>query len=436
MTTAAPAIRVETREELVSLLQEAAELEHGLTCSYLFAAFSLKGGETDGLTPDQAEAVGRWRKLVAEVAEQEMLHLALVSNLLTAIGAAPHLRRPAFPQRSRYYPAGITVELRRFDEATLTRFIHLERPEGVEAEEVAAGPEPEQAEAPEAAPGALRAPEDGVEEVPAEAYSTVGQLYQAIEDGFAHLVEKRGEADVFIGPPRAQATEAHFPFPELVAVTDLSSARRALEVLVTQGEGVRGDWTEAHYGRFLRIREELRDLSRRDPGFEPAWPVLANPVGHEPPGGAKDRLVEDPLTAAVMELFDGCYELMTTMLLRFFAHTDEPEDALTALARSTVGLMEAALRPLGQVLVALPAGASHGGATAGPSFEFYRSVTLLPHRRAAWLVFHERLVELAAFAERLGQQDGPDVLARVGAGLTAAAARLEPHLERRPLLPA
>ena len=432
----APALRIETREELVSLLYEAAELEHGLVCSYLFTAFTLKD-EGDGLDAEQAEAVRRWRDLIIAVALEEMLHLALVSNLLTAVGAAPHMRRPAFPQVSRYYPAGITIELRRFSDATLTRFVHLERPEGVEIEdEVRADPAVElDGDAPDVAPGALRTPDDAVEEVPPEAYATVGHLYQAIEDGICLLVERRGEADVFIGPPEAQATAAYFRFPNLVAVTDLASARRALEVLVTQGEGVRGDWTDAHYGTFLRVRDELRALQAADPGFDPARPVLANPLAHEPLPGAPERLVTDPMSVTVMELFDGSYELMTTMLLRFFAHSDESDDALTALVQGAIDLMFTAVRPLGLLLTSLPAGAEHGVATAGPGFELQRPVSLIPHRRAAWLVFHERLVELAAFAARLADEGGPGGLTEVADGLTEVARGLEPHLEGPTLLP-
>ena len=433
----APALRIETRAELVSLLSEAAELEHGLVCSYLFTAFTLKEPEAEGLTPLQAEAVGRWREVLTSVALEEMLHLALVSNLLTAVGAAPHLARPPFPQVSRYYPAGITIELRRFSDATLTRFVHLERPEGVEIEdEVVEDPAVDlEAGTPEAAPGALRSPEDEVEEVPAEAYATVGHLYQAIEDGFCHLVEERSEGDVFIGPAAAQARSDHFRFPELVAVSDLASAREALEVLVTQGEGVRGDWAEAHYGSFLTMRDELRALRRDDPRFDPAHPVIDNPLAHEPAGGAPERLVDEPVAASVMQLFDGSYELMTAMLLRYFAHSDETEEALGTLVGSALRLMSAVVAPLGRLLTSLPAGTGHGDATAGPGFELESPVSVIPHRRAAWLVLHERLVELAAFADRLAGEGGPAPLGEVGQRLTDVARDLEPHLERRRLLP-
>lgn len=433
--TEAPALQIETRDELVSLLHEAAELEHGLVCSYLFTAFTLKEKGDEDLTEQQTEAVTRWRRLLTSVALEEMLHLALVSNLLTALGAAPHLRRPAFPQTSRYYPGGITIELRRFSDATITRFIHLERPEGVDIEEeVLSDPAVDvDADAPEVAPGALRAPDDEVEEVPTEAFSTVGHLYQAIEDGLCRLVEQRGEAAVFIGPPRAQATAAEFQLPDLVSVTDLDSARRAVEVLVVQGEGVRGDWTAAHYGKFLRVRQELRALTAADQDFEPSRPVLANPTAEAPVAGAEGHRVDEPTTAAVMTLCNSSYELMTAMLLRFFSHSDESDDALTTLVQSALGLMSATIRPLGSLLTTMPAGARHGDVTAGPSFEFSRSASLIPHRRAAWLVFHERLVELAAFAQRIAEDGGPDVLVQVGEGLSATARGLEPHLGGAPI---
>ena len=44
------------------MLREAAELEHGIMCQYLFAAFSLKQSADEGLTAEQLEAVKRWRK--------------------------------------------------------------------------------------------------------------------------------------------------------------------------------------------------------------------------------------------------------------------------------------------------------------------------------------------------------------------------------------
>ena len=51
---------IEHREALIYMLCEAAELEHGIMCQYLFAAFSMKENAGEGLTEDQAaEAMGR-----------------------------------------------------------------------------------------------------------------------------------------------------------------------------------------------------------------------------------------------------------------------------------------------------------------------------------------------------------------------------------------
>ncbi len=65
-----------TREKILHALYEAAELEQNLLCTYLYAAFSLKDGEQEGLTAAEAEAVARWRRAILDVAIDEMSHLS------------------------------------------------------------------------------------------------------------------------------------------------------------------------------------------------------------------------------------------------------------------------------------------------------------------------------------------------------------------------
>jgi hypothetical protein len=96
-------------------------------------------------------------------------------------------------------------------------------------------------------------------------YHTVGHLYRSIEHGFARLVDRHGEAGVFIGPPGAQASREVFGWPELAAVTDLASARAAIELIVEQGEGAGGHWREAHFGRFSTLLEEFLAATRANP---------------------------------------------------------------------------------------------------------------------------------------------------------------------------
>src|ERR1700748_761595 len=101
-------------------------------CQYLYASFSLKAGPQDGLTAEQAAAVARWREVLTGIAIEEMLHLALVFNVMTAIGAAPPLSRPNFPRSSAPSPGGVQSRLLPFGTDSLTHFLYLERPEGME----------------------------------------------------------------------------------------------------------------------------------------------------------------------------------------------------------------------------------------------------------------------------------------------------------------
>src|SRR5258707_810101 len=128
---AEPALRVDTREELVYLLGQACEIEHGLMCEYLYAQFSLKRGPDEGLTDGQLARVQAWEKALISVIKQELLHLALATNILTAIGATPHFERPNFPILSRWYPPGVQIALVPFGERALRHFIYLERPVGM-----------------------------------------------------------------------------------------------------------------------------------------------------------------------------------------------------------------------------------------------------------------------------------------------------------------
>ncbi|HYY45692.1 MAG TPA: ferritin-like domain-containing protein, partial [Candidatus Angelobacter sp.] len=77
-----PPVRVESREELVYLLGEACEIEHGLLCEYLYAQFSLKRSVDEGVTPEQLARIQAWEKTIIDVTKQEMLHLALATNIL------------------------------------------------------------------------------------------------------------------------------------------------------------------------------------------------------------------------------------------------------------------------------------------------------------------------------------------------------------------
>ena len=404
---------IEHREALIYMLCEAAELEHGIMCQYLFAAFTLKQNEGEGLTGEELAATRRWRSVISHVATQEMLHLALVQNLLSAVGAAPHLVRPNFPHPASHYPAGVHLALLPFGEQALRHFMFLERPEGMDlhdADGLAAFGR--------AVPHMLAS-----DIVPrGQDFATVGHMYRSIEAGFARLCAKYGEDWLFVGPERAQATQEYFGWPQLIPVTDLASAQRAIDEILEQGEGLRGHWENAHFGTFVEILDEFEAARAANLGLQPARPVL--PVNVRPcDRDVEVPLADNPVTAKVMDLFNVAYEILLQILERFFAHTDETDAQLKTLADATMGLMFGAIKPLGDLITTLPAGPSYPGANAGPSFElFYESDYLLPHRHAAWALLTERLGVAADFCREI-------IVGEPGDGQSGAARQLTAALQ-------
>jgi hypothetical protein len=384
-----PPIVIENRKTLSYLLCEAAELEHGLLCEYLYAAFSLKQEPDDGLPQDRMADVERWRSVLLKIAGEEMLHWALVNNLLTAIGSAPFVSRPHMPHQAKGYPPGVQLALLRFGEQALRHIVFLERPEGMKLAD---------AEGFEPAGGSLP-PVTERDLVPrGQEFATVGHLYRSIEAGLARLADKYGEAQLFIGPPRAQASPASFGWHDLVPIRDLKTAGAVIERIVEQGEGARGDWASAHYGRFVAVLEEYVAAKAADPAFEPAYPVCA--AGVRPVDGVEPAVyITDAVTAEVSDLFNIVYDLLLQMIARYFAFGHETDQQLKVLADTSVNLMFGAIKPLGLLLARLPVGPEHPDLTAGANFQLaYRSNFLLPHRRSAWIRFRERLDETADFA--------------------------------------
>ena len=101
-----------------------------------------------------------------------------------------------------------------------------------------------------------------------------------------------------------------------------------------------------------------------------------------------------------MDLFNVSYEILLQILQRFFAHTEETDAQLKALADASVNLMFEVVKPLGDLVTTLPAGPEYPGRTAGPSFElFYESDYVLPHLEAAWILLTERIRQAAEFCE-------------------------------------
>ena len=235
MTTETPT--PPSREALLHALYEAAELEHNLMCTYLYAAFSLRDGEAEGLSPVEAAAVARWRREILQIAIEEMGHLTAVWNISAAIGGSPHFGRGNFPLDPGALPAGMVVKLVPFGEAVLQHFIHLERPEG-STEPEGAGFAPDWRFT-----RGIHAPR--LTPMPVD-YDTVGTFYATLGANLRAFVAHHGEAVAFAGDPALQLSPAEITLGGARPVICLKTALAAFTAIVEQGEGAPLHSTGSH----------------------------------------------------------------------------------------------------------------------------------------------------------------------------------------------
>ena len=400
-----------SREHVISALYEAAELEHNLMCTYLYAAFTLRSGEGEGLSRDEAAAVARWRQTILDVAIDEMGHLAAVWNITAALGASPRFGRSNFPLDPGALPAGIVVKLAPFNEAVLQHFIHLERPEGsTEPDGEGFAPEwPFRRGSPR-----LRLTPMGTD------YETVGVFYTKLGENLRKLVERLGESTAFCGDPNLQLSEAEVTLTGAKPVICLKTALAAFDAIVTQGEGAREDASGSHYQRFLSVRSELAALKAANPSFQPAYPAAVNPV-LRPPMRPQGRVwIENEDAFVTVDIANACYAQMLRLLAySYTVRRPAPEKALAV--DLALGLMRAASH-LAERAARLPAGPSNPGCNAGMSFTALRDAAPVLPGPSANRYFIERIAEIA---------DAAVVCAKSGDPRAVSASRLLTSLSQR-----
>ena len=381
-----------SREHVLHQLYEAAELEHCLMCTYLYAAFSLKTDAADGLAPAQLEATRRWRDVLLQVAIEEMGHLVAVWNITSALGGAPRIGRFNLPLDPGALPASVVVKLAPFDAATLQHFIFLERPAGSD-EADGEGFALERAFT-RGAPGKRITPM-------AMDYDTVGAFYEAIGQGLRDLVEQWGEATTFCGDPALQLTAAEAGLPNAARVICSKTALAAFNAIVTQGEGAPSHVEGSHYQKFEAIRRELAELCAQAADFRPAFPAATNPVLRSPPRAEGRVRIEDPTAVAVVDLASSCYGLMLRLLAYAYAVRSGDADKNLSIDLA-IGLMHA-LVPLAELAARLPA-APGSNVNAGVSFIALRDAAALPPGPSARRMFCERFEQIADAAQVLAAQ--------------------------------
>ncbi len=332
-----------TIDRLRKHLQWALELEHSTLPPYLCALYSIKPGHNREAS-----------FILTSVLLEEMLHLALVANVLNAVGGAPSVDKPDFIPRYPGYLGhssdAFLVHLAPLTRENLETFLKIEKPEE-------AGAPPEE-----------------------DRFDTIGQFYQSIEEQLKELCAALGEKALFCGDPARQFTPENLDWQasgRVVPVYDLASALAAIDEIEEQGEGLKhaavwdGDRDMfhpereevAHYFRFQEIlagrRYKRGDTPASGPtgahfnvNWDAVYPMRPNPRMEDYPQW-------NPVRVKMLE-FNLMYSDMLRGLQRAF--NGEPHRLFLAVA----GMVD--LRQKAQELMRMPTG--DGSTTAGPSFEY------------------------------------------------------------------
>ncbi|QDL08722.1 isovaleryl-CoA dehydrogenase [Brasilonema octagenarum UFV-E1] len=393
---------LQTREELVSALKQAAELEVAVMLQYIYAGYSVPNYVTGeeyvrrGLwTPEQLHLAcgdGKevrsygMRGVLLEVSREEMIHFLMVNNILMAIGEPFYPAVPNFRELNGRFPIDVDFALEPLNATSLQRFMRLEMPDFLEENlnDKSGGGDPT------------------VHRL--HGYGSLSELYHQIREGLKNIpdlfmVKKGqvgGEHRLFI---RDDFNKVHPDYQ--FQVDDLKSALFAIDLIVEQGEGCHAQspkFERSHYQQFRRLAEALSHQQVSDgetkgkAPWNPSYPGLRNPSLNY--RDYNTNVVTVPQTRAVMEIFNESYFLMTQLMVQHFGLMPTGSLRRSKLMNAGIDVMTGMMRPLGEVLMSMPSGKN--GKTAGPSFEI-ESPSYIPTPEVALQIIARRF-------ERLGQR--------------------------------
>ncbi len=329
-----PVLRIDNVRDLRRVLQQALLLEHAVIPPYLYALFTLK--------PNRNREVA---EIIRGVVVEEMLHMALVGNILNAVGGTPVIGRPgAVPTYPGRLPAPVLpdlqVRLRRCSvQHVRDVFMAIERPEYptingrrqtgqvIDRSRVAVDER-----------GRLTA-SDATEMKTLEDWfvraeykpQTIGWFYNEIATAICRL----DDGKLFTGDPARQVSWPDAP-GTLYQVTDRRTALLAIYEIIEQGEGSPTDLDGdniadpdefGHYYRFKEIVEGRRLVKK--PNGKWAYegePVRLNREDVIPAVDDPDTTLLPPGSAVESQssLCDKTYtDLLTSMNRAFNGHPEE-----------------------------------------------------------------------------------------------------------------
>lgn len=320
------------KKALLEALDGAVMLEFATIPTYLMALWTIR----DELHP--------MAKSLRNILQEEMLHLALVCNMMVSIGGTPRINTaaPTYPGK---LPLGVhpelTVPLGRFSPDTLAVFMEIERPEFIEPED------PDDCH------------EAGIHE---HADLTIGQLYGEILAAFKRL-----------DPPFKQDRQVTGPLSWL-PILKLQDVEDAIEIIERQGEGSLGKPEErrghfAHYWRFAEMHKRKRLTKSASGKWEFTDPIPfdfdkdVRPVADVPKGGYVLDPAKQPEAHHLLRQFNLTYSKMLDALQATWSGVRGQARILEAVA--LMFELEKYAKPLMEIEIA-----DKSGMTYGPDFTY------------------------------------------------------------------
>ncbi|KDQ52191.1 hypothetical protein JAAARDRAFT_491778 [Jaapia argillacea MUCL 33604] len=322
------------KQGLVQMLEQAIRVELSTIPLYLYSMYSIK--QDNGGPGTQARAQ------IAVVVHQEMLHLALAGNLLTAVDEGPILYDesvvPKYGPGCTILYSKIPLILERCEKSNLECFIKIE--------------------APYEAPPKLSAEDESADLAPRgrgemkiqlgelEQYNSIGEFYRDLEK----KIKQTGRYIRFRNYNK-QFSGVDFFDAMMTRVKNQDTAYTALQTIIGQGEGAVGN-EEAHYQMFLDLYRKRTDWT--------CWPVVESPTN--------EMYKNHPLILQLSLAFDAAYCYLLTTIEK----TWQVEDPI--VRRKLIGnnhaIMIDILNPISNILVQQELN-DDKKENAAPTFSFY-----------------------------------------------------------------
>jgi hypothetical protein len=393
-------VPVAPRERAVALLHIGAEVEHALMVQYLFAAYSLNESQED---PRRREFVRKWKSTVAEIAREEMGHLATVENALTLIGGALCFERDDYPiVDSELWPFPLQLEPLTRD--SLAKYVLAEMPSEESVAKLGLTKEIEAIKKRLGAVGHLNVHRVGL------IYSAILKLLTAGPMIQGPDVPGVTDPHAFIATIDIQSSNANYQVNPsawglgygdiLIEVAhDRPSALDGITAIAVQGEGndVDQDLNKSHFGKFLQIYREFPEQSE----WQPARNVAVNPSTNPSVTDPSRRLEgEARLWAALSNL--RYHMLLFYLKHSFYIEAPSKPDSPTprgALISWAFGEMYN-LRSLSEILMSMPM-TPQAERKAGPPFEMPYSLSLPTRASGRWRTHRDLLLASLDLTEKM-----------------------------------